>query len=137
MITESGCYDVSGRLTEERLTVDAGWVARKNPDLIIRVVPPSVLGSGVDSPAAAREVRERMIRREGWQEIRGVQSGRVLLISSETDEAPHLRLAAELAIARTAYPELMADVDPAEALKAMSEEATGSIPEALFFYSGE
>ena len=45
-------------------------------------------------------------------------------------------MAAELLIAQTAYPELLHDVDVGEALKALAEEATGSIPEALFFYDG-
>ena len=58
------------------------------------------------------------------------------LIAPEMTEAPHLNVAAELLIAQTAYPELFGDVDVSEALKAMTEEATGSIPEALFFYEG-
>ena len=136
MILDSGCYDVSGRLTEERLQVDAGWVARKNPDVIVRVVPAGVLGSGVYTAGAAEDIRNGMLRREGWGGIRAVQMGRVVLISREMTEAPHLKLAAELLIAKTAYPELMRDVDVREALKALAEEATGSIPEAMFFYEG-
>ena len=133
MILESGCYDVSGRLTEERLQVDAGWVARKNPDVIVRVVPADVLGSGVRLPDAAEDIRNRMLRRNGWEGIRAVQAGRVVLISSEMLDVPHLKLAAELLIAKTAYPDLMHDVDIADALKALTEETTGTIPEALFF----
>ena len=53
LILNAGAYDVSARLTEERLVVDAGWVARKNPDLIIRAVPAGVLGTGVYSAEAA------------------------------------------------------------------------------------
>ncbi len=136
MILDGGCYDVSNRLTEERLGVDAGWVARKNPDIIIRVVPAGVLGSGVYSADAAEELRNGMLRREGWGGIRAVQTGRVALIAPEMTEAPHLKVAAELLIAQTAYPKLFGDVDVGEALKAMTEEATGSIPEALFFYEG-
>ena len=137
MILDSGCYDVSARLTEDRLQVDAGWVVRKNPDVIVRVVPSSVLGSGVYSADAAESVRSGMLGRDGWRGIRAVQTGQIVLISVEMTEAPHLILAAELLIAKTAYPELMRDVDAGEALKAMTEEATGTIPEALFFYSGE
>ena len=138
MILDSGCYDVSARLTEERLAVDAGWVARKNPDLIIRAVPAGVLGTGVYSAEAAETIRDMMLRREGWDGIRAVQNGRVILISAEMTEAPHLKLAAELLIAKTAYPDLFRDVDVREALKALTEEATGTIPEATFFVdSGE
>ena len=136
MILAAGCYDAAGRLTEERLQVDAGWVARKNPDVIIRVAPAGVLGSGVYTADAAKDLREEMLRREGWSGIRAVQEGRLALIAPEMTEAPHLRLAAELLIARTAYPELFGDLDVEEALKALAEEATGSIPDAVFFYDG-
>ena len=136
MILDSGCYDVSARLTEERLQVDAGWVARKNPDVIVRVVPAGVLGSSVYTADAAQHIRSGMLMREGWNGIGAVQTGRVVLISREMTEAPHLILAAELLIAKTAYPELLQDVDVREALKAVTEEATGSIPEALLFYDG-
>lgn len=136
IIMDSGCYDVSARLTEERLQVDAGWVVRKNPDMIVRVVPAGVLGSGVYSADEARQWRDGMFRREGWNGIPAVRTGRVALIAREMTEAPHMKLAAELLIAQTAYPELFGDVDVGEALKAMTEEATGSIPESLFFYNG-
>ena len=136
MILESGCYDVSGRLTEERLQVDAGWVARKNPDIIIRAVPSSVLGNGVFSAEAAESIRDGMLRRDGWNGISAVKTGRVVLVSAGMAEAPHLKLAAELLIAKTAYPDLMQDVDVREALKALTEEATGTIPEAWFFIDG-
>ncbi len=136
MILNGGCYDVSGRLTEERLTVDAGWVFRKNPDVIVRAVPAGVLGNGVYSTDAAKGIRNEMLRREGWEGISAVQAERVVLISPEMTEAPHLKLAAELLIAKTAYPDLFPDVDVGEALKALTEEATGSIPEAVFFYDG-
>ncbi len=136
MILDSGCYDVSGRLSAERLQVDAGWVVRKNPDVIVRAVPAGILGSGVFTAEAAETIRSGMLRREGWSGIPAVETGRVVLISREMTEAPHLKLAAELLIAKTAYPELMRDVDVREALKALAEEATGSIPEAMFFYEG-
>lgn len=136
MIMDSGCYDVSGRLTEERLLVDAGWVVRKNPDVIIRVAPAGTLGSSVFTTFAAENIRSGMMQREGWSGIRAVQAGRVILIAPEMTEAPHLKLTAELLIAKTAYPELFPDVDVREALKALTEEATGTIPEAVFFYNG-
>ena len=136
IIMDSGCYDVSGRLTEERVQVDAGWVARKNPDVIIRVAPAGVLGSGVFTTFEAENIRSGMMRREGWSGIRAVQTGRVILIAPEMTEAPHMQLAAELLIAKAAYPELFPDVDVREALKALTEEATGTIPEAVFFYDG-
>ena len=39
-----------------------------------------------------------MLRREGWEGISAVQAERVVLISPEMTEAPHLKLAAELLV---------------------------------------
>ncbi len=130
LILDSGCYDVSARLTEERLRVDTGWVCRKNPDVIVKVVSPAALA------AQAAGVRDALRRREGWQQIGAVREGRVLLLSSDALDAPHLRLAAALALAKTAYPDQFEDVDPAEALNQLCEEATGLIPEHVYFDLG-
>ena len=50
-------------------------------------------------------------------------------------EAPHLRLAAGLLIAKMANPEVYADVDVAQALKALTEEAAGTAGEGLYYLS--
>ena len=38
IILGAGAYDVSAKLLEENLTVDDGWVSRKNPDAVVKVV---------------------------------------------------------------------------------------------------
>lgn len=137
LILDSGCYDVSGRLTEERLRVDDGWVSRKNPDVIVKVVGRQVLGARVSNPDAARQLRSSILARPDWNAITAVREGRVLLLSEELLEAPHLRVAAMLVIAGTAYPDLFADTDPVQALEALSEEATGSAGMASVFWLSE
>jgi hypothetical protein len=61
----------------------------------------------------------------------------VLLLSEELAEAPHLRLAAMLMIAKTAYPELFADISIDHALEMLAEEAAGSVPAGIFYYNGQ
>ncbi len=137
LLIGAGVYDVSARLLEQNLTVDDGWIGRKDPQLIVKVVGRDVLGSGVADTAAALAVRTGLLARPGWTSIDAVRGGRILLISEELFEAPHLRLAAMLMIAKEAYPSLFADVDPDEALRQLAEEATGSAPAGVYRLSGQ
>ena len=136
LILDAGAYDVSARLLEGNLRVDDGWIGRKDPDIVVKVTDRSALGTGVFSADAAQRLHAGLIARGGWSAINAVQNGRVLLLSEEFLEAPHLRLAAELIIAKTANPELMADVDIERALAQLGEEATGVVPEGTYYYSG-
>lgn len=135
LILKAGSYDVSSRLLPENLRVDDGWVCRKNPQVIVKIVDGSVLGSGINGTASARAVRSQLISRPGWSSIDAVRNGKVLLLSQQLLEAPHLQLAAMVLIAKVSAPELMNDVDPGEMLNMLTEEATGVLPTGCFYYS--
>ena len=135
LILESGCYDVSSRLTEERLHVDDGWIGRKAPDVVVKAVSPDVLGGRVHDPGAARAMLNALGERTGWAQLPATRSGRVLLVSEELLGEEHLRLIAALAVAKTAYPELYGDVSMDEACAALYQEATGAALEAVFCYN--
>ena len=137
LILEAGAYDVSARLLETNLRVDDGWIGRKNPGVIVKVTERGALGSGVTSAETARGIYTGLISRDGWPAVDAVRNGRVLLLSEELLEAPHLRLAAMLMIAKTANPELFADISIDHALEMLAEEATGSIPAGMFYYNGQ
>lgn len=137
MILEAGCYDASARLLAENLRVDDGWVARKNPGLIVKVVRGDVLGGRAASTGAAKAIRDGLMAREGWSGIDAVRAGRVLLVSEEALEAPPLRTLALLAMAKTANPQLFSDVDLDEALQMLWEEAVGTAPTGTYVYAGE
>ncbi len=137
LILNAGTFDVSARLLPENLQVDSDWVVRKNPGIIVKVVDGDVLGSGVHSTAAARSLQQRIMSRKGWGAIDAVKNKRVLLLSGELLEAPHLQLAALLLIAGTAYPGQFRDVDPNEALTMLTEEAAGALPGGILYYSGQ
>ena len=136
LILRAGAYDVSARLLPENLRVDDGWIARKNPQVIVKITDGSVLGSGAHGTAAAEQIRREILGRVALRDTDAVRDDRVVLISEETLETPYLRTAAALRIAKTAAPELFADTDPAEALRAMAEEAAGIIPDGIYFYTG-
>ena len=134
LILKAGAYDVSARLLESNLRVDDGWIGRKNPGMVVKVTDRSVLGTGVLSTEAARNVYRELAARDGWAGMDAARNGRVLLISEELLEAPHLRLAAALMIAKGANPEQYGDVRIDDALAALGEEATGSAPSGIFYF---
>ena len=137
LILGAGAYDVSARLLEENLFVDDGWVARKDPGVIVKAVEGGVLGAGVTDTSGAEAVFGEMVSRNGWENIPAVKSGRVLILSSQLLEAPHLTVAAELILAKCAYPELFADADPDEAIALLCAEAAGNAPEGIYYYMTE
>lgn len=136
MITDAGAYDVSARLLPENLRVDDGWIGRKNPGVIVKIVNGGALGPGVSSLRSAERIRAALLAREGWKAIDAVQNGRVLLLSGELLTAPHLRLAGMLVIAKTANPALFSDLDAEKALEMLSEEAAGGTPSGIYWYDG-
>ena len=134
MILNAGCYDVSARLLSENLRVDDGWVTRKNPGVIIKIVDSNTLGGGVGSGRAAKAVYESLRSRKGWAAVDAVKNRRILLLSQEMLEAPYLQTAAMVMIAKTANPDLFTDVDLNRALSMLMEEATGTLPTGTYYY---
>lgn len=137
LILSAGTYNVSARLLEGNLRVDDGWIGRKNPGVIVKIVDSSVLGSGVFSTAAAQKVYAGLLSRDGWPVIDAVRNGRVLILSEELLEAPYLRTAAMLMIAKAANPDLFEDTEIGKALEMLTEEATGSVPAGIYYYNGQ
>ena len=130
LILNAGCYDVSARLLPENLLVDDGWVVRKNPGVIVKIVDSGVLGN----ERAAKTLYESLRSREGWAAIDAVKNHRILLLSQELLEAPYLQTAALVMIAKTAYPALFTDVDLDQMLEMLMEEATGTLPNGISYY---
>ena len=135
LILNAGAYDVSARLLEENLHVDDGWIGRKNPGVIVKVVKSSILGTGVSAIGAAQKKRIELLARDGWAAIDAVRNGRILLLSEELLAAPHLQLVAMLMIAKTANPVLFSDFEGEKALEILAQETTGSIPLGIYWYN--
>ena len=136
MILKAGAYDVSARLLPENLHVDAGWVLRKNPQVIVKIVEKGILGSGVQSTRAAQAVVQSLKTREGWSSLDAVKNRKILLLSREMMETPYLQTAAMLMIAKTSKPDLFADLDIQQAVEMLTEEATGGLPSGVLYYCG-
>ena len=137
VIRAAGGYDVAAKRQADALTVDDGWVARKAPGCIVKGVEPAVLGEGVISTREARRIWEEIGSRPGWNEMDAVKTQMVLLVSQELLDTRWGQLSAALYLAKVMYPEAMTDVDPAEALRLLSREATGVEAAGIFAYGQE
>ena len=115
------------------LTVDAGWVSRKSPDAIVKIVPASVLGDGILSTALAAQVRDELCRRPDWNSLPAVQQNRVFLLSESLLKSAPLRTAAMVYLAKAMYPALFEDVNADEALRQLAAEDGLSISGAYVF----
>jgi hypothetical protein len=130
LILQAGAYDVSARLLEENLAVDDGWVLRKDPDAVVKVVE----GGALDGLAAAALCGE-LAAREDWAEIGAIREGRILILSGALLDTQAGRTAAAVYLAKLLYPEQMADVDADAALRDLTAEAAGGALAGLYAYS--
>ena len=109
-------------------------MARKQPDVIVKVVGSDILGRHAAGTGAAKRTYEALLRREGWAGIPAVRQKRVLLLSREMLETPYMQVAAMLALDKIFRPDLFEDVDLDEAIRMLTEEATGTVPTGVMYY---
>ena len=135
-ILNAGAYDCASKLAADALTVDDGWIARKNPGAVVKIVDSFVLGSGVSSTAGAKAVRDTLAARDGWAELDAVKNGRIILLSQELLTTQARRTAAEVLLAKAMYPSLMSDTDAEEAIRALTEEIDERPLSGTFIFVG-
>lgn len=134
LITKAGMYSVSARLRENDLTVDAGWIVRKNPDMIVKIVPANSFKSGFGN---AGQILQEIRHRDGMQDTNAVRSGLILGLSADVFEDPYLECAGALVLASHAYPELFEDVDLSAALGMLRDESGKELTELYIRDGGQ
>lgn len=133
LLLSAGAYNAASRRAEDMLTVDDGWIERKNPDAIVKVVPDSVLGGGVFLTESAQSIRHALLTRKALGGTGAIRKERVYLLSESLLQTPATRLAAAVYLASSMYPDLFGDVDATEAARQLIDEA--GLPSAgTFFY---
>lgn len=134
LILDAGGYNCGDKLLDDALTVDAGWVLRKNPAVMVKCVGSDLLGAGVsDSAAAAAEYAE-FVAREGFDGASAVINGRVLLLSDELFATDEGRLLAKLFIARELYPTLFGESDIDEFMAEIRDGGGVDFTDGVFAY---
>jgi len=109
LIIDSGGFNAAARRGNDALIVDADWVQRRNPAVIIRTVSPDILGRNITDTSRAQALRNEILERPGFENIHAILDRRVLLLSEELLQSYEGRLIAKLHIAHAMYPTLFAD----------------------------
>ena len=134
LVLAAGGYDVAAKRAENDLTVDGGWVQRKNPDFIVKWVDASVLGENALGTEAAQSVCKNLLTRKGVHELAAARDKRILLLSASLLDTPQLQTAAAVCLAQAMYPDLFADVDAAQAVRQLADES-GVSSGGVWFYA--
>ena len=111
LITQSGGHNVAARRSNDAFIIDAEWLIRRNPAVIVRSVEPHILGSDITSTIHAQAVRYEIINRPGLENTSAVLHRRILLISEELLHSDEGRLLAKLHIAHAMYPTLFTEIN--------------------------
>ena len=122
LLSKAGIYSASARLKENDLIVDAGWIVRKNPDMVVKIVPSGFLRNG-SGKADAERILQEIRHREGFDGISAVKSRSMLLLSEDVILNPCMECAGALILAFHAYPELFDDVDLGTAIGMLRDES--------------
>lgn len=134
LVLAAGGYDVAAKRAENDLTVDGGWVQRKNPDFIVKWVDASVLGENALGTEAAQSVCKNLLTRKGVHELTAARDKRILLLSASLLDTPQLQTAAAVCLAQAMYPDLFADVDAVQAVRQLADES-GVSSGGVWFYA--
>lgn len=128
IILLAGAYDSSSKLLEDALTVDDGWISRKNPGAIIKVISDD--GFSVNAPIMYDEIAAR-------SELSGtdaVKNSKIIILSDSLISTSARRVAAAVYIAKLMYPDKLSDIDADEALALLTGEE-GNVLSGTYTYT--
>lgn len=106
LIEKAGGYNIA-EIKYSEITAD--WVDRKQPQIIVKVVDSSVLGSGVYDTSAADSKLSEILYREGFEGLPAVTSATIVAISNELFDSKEGQVLAELYMAKAMYPAIYGD----------------------------
>ena len=92
------------------------------------------MGETIEDPAAVQEVYNSLVTRPGWDSVDAVKNGKVLILYSRIGTSPLGLAIAPLNIAKVAYPDQFADIDPNEYLADLLETYWGESLTGIWTY---
>lgn len=136
----AGVQNLAADLTESSPEISDEWVLEQNPDMIVKNCSSTkmILGQGVVDTAAAQEYYQTLVSRPGWDGTNAVKNQKVMMIASRIGTSPQGLVVGSLYIAKMAYPDLFADIDPAEVHKELMDTYYGGgADEGIWYYDGK
>ncbi len=94
-------------------TVDPEWVIQENPEVVVKTANHGnkYMGYEKENATDARALREAIMNRTGWQNIKAVQDDRVFMLSDSNAGKPTFFIGVAY-LAKFFYPDLFTDLDP-------------------------
>lgn len=134
IITDSGGYNVAEKLGSNSLTVDSGWILRKNPTTIIKSVDSNILGKSVSDSASAYAEAEKILSRPGLEGASAIINRQVILISEELFGSNDGKFLAKLYISYAMYPSLFKDIDLNSIAKEIRDSGGKDFTKGIYLY---
>lgn len=107
--------NIAGSISTQSATVSPEWVIDQNPDVIIKIAMDPEKYESLDS------VREKILHRQGFSEIRAVQENRVYVLNGDAISSPR-GIVGLLYAAKALYPDDFKDINPDQVLKEYARE---------------
>ena len=110
----SGVSNIAGTEPTAYPKISDEWLLEANPDMIVKVIPATkgIMGPFVNDPAGVQAVCAEIQGRPGWENVDAVKNGKVLILHAALSTTPLGMAVTPLFVAKMAYPEQFADVDP-------------------------
>lgn len=130
MCLRAGGLNIAGELATSSPIITPEWVMSHNPDVIVKTPSMPNAYSDDDALRLAR-VREKILRRPGWEHLAAVKTGRVYVLSSDIAAGPS-EVVGITYLAKWFFPERCRALDP-EALHREYLERFQKIPYRGFY----
>ncbi|HPS90758.1 MAG TPA: ABC transporter substrate-binding protein [Methanothrix sp.] len=113
MCTLAGGDNIALGLAGSSPTVDPEWVIQENPEVIVKTANHGnkYMGYEKENSTDARALRETILNRTGWHNIKAVQDDRVFMLSDSNAAKPTFFIGVAY-LAKFLYPDLFSDLDP-------------------------
>ncbi len=136
MIDLAGGRNIAATENVPYPTVSPEWVVGKNPQVIIKAASSKVVSGYGASGEGMKKLREQIMSRPGWQQIKAVKDGRVYVISSEIYTGPRAPVGVSY-FAKWLYPQFFTDLDPEAVHREFLSRFHGLEAKGAWVYPGE
>lgn len=133
-ITACGGINIFARASGTHPQVTSEAIIAENPDLMIKLFngKTCLSGYGVTDPGELEKMRQKIMQRPGWQQIKAVNKERVYLLSSDTSSIHPSVFYTYLA--KCFYPQYFTDFYPQKVYQKWTEKFLGMKLTGIYAY---
>lgn len=134
-VTMAGALNIAENLGTAYPEVSAEWVAKKNPDVIVKAVSSreKAFGYSFNSVAKAEALRDQIANRKGLSTVKAVKNGEIYLLSGDVFSSIKYVVGTEY-FAKNFYPEKCKDLHPKKTLNEYLRRFQGVEPKGVWAY---